>query len=141
VSRNHQPHKQVPAKVTVYVDEGIRELVEVLNSFDKVSTFESCQGGNGKLAFVCMEYDMARNFKEMSGFANRLATILAGIAKQGTGISPEPIYDINLAIEWGGDKRTPFISIRCPSDSINEVASIFADVQKEFGNGKYNKLP
>jgi len=40
--RKYQPHKQVPAKVTVYVDEGIKELIEVLNTLDNVWALESC---------------------------------------------------------------------------------------------------
>jgi hypothetical protein len=132
----HQRHKQVPVKVMAYVDKGIKELVEALNSFDKVSTFESCQGGKGKSAFVYMDYGIQGSFKEVSAFAHRLATILANIAKQGTGISPEPIYDIHIAVEWWGDKEHPFISIEMPSDSIEKVTNIFYDVRKAYSYGK-----
>lgn len=42
VSEQTQPHKQVIAKVNSYVDEGIKELVELLNTFNNIQTFESC---------------------------------------------------------------------------------------------------
>lgn len=31
------PHKRVPTKVTAYVDEGIKELIEILNTFELVA--------------------------------------------------------------------------------------------------------
>jgi len=146
--KSHKPamspsyHKQVPCKVTTYVDEKIKELVEILNTFDGVSTFESCQGRNGKLAYVYMEYgENEFNFEEVAGFAYRLASILARIAKKGIGISPEPIYDVNLSIEWWGDKKRPFVSIKFPPAHIKEITNIFADVQRVFENDKKNILP
>jgi hypothetical protein len=79
-----------------------------------------------------MDYGIDKNFEEISGFAHKLATILAKIAEQGTGISPEPIYDISLAIEWWGDKKHPFISIEYPASCAKEVANIFESVREEI---------
>lgn len=135
-------HKQVPCKVATYVDEGIKELVEVLNTFDKVSTFESCQGQSSKLAYVYMEYgEDESNFEEVATFVYRLASILARIARKGIGISPEPIYDMKLSIEWWGDKKRPFISIEFPSTCVKEITNIFAYVRRVFENDKKNILP
>ncbi len=53
---SHQPHRHVRVKVTAYVDERMKELVELPNAFDGVSTFESCQVSRGQLAYACMNY-------------------------------------------------------------------------------------
>lgn len=139
---NDRKHKQVPAKVKAYVDEGIKELVEILNTFDGLWTTESCQGRRGELAFVNMEYgEEGTNFKEMANFTYRLAKKLSQIVEQGMGISPEPIYDLELSIKWRGDKRHPFISIEMPPSCIKQVANVFTHVRDEFGNNKCYRPP
>lgn len=40
----HILHKQVPTKVTAYVDEGIKDLVDAFNAIPHIATIESCQG-------------------------------------------------------------------------------------------------
>ena len=136
-TRQGERHKQVAAKVTAFVDEPLKELIEILNTFDNISTLESCQGGDGKLAFILMDYgDLSEDFDKMAAFTHKLAKVLEDVVKKGTGISPDPSYDTDIAIEWGGDKRHPFIAIRFPSDSIEEVTRIFAHVRNEFENGK-----
>ncbi len=135
--RQGERHKQVAAKVTAFVDEPLKELIEILNTFDNISTFESCQGGDGKLAFVLMDYgDLSEDFDKVAAFTHKLAKALADAVNEGTGISPDPSYDTNLAVEWDGDKRHPFVAVRFPSDSIGEVTRIFAHVRNEFENGK-----
>ena len=52
----HPPHKQVPAKVTAYVDAGIKELVELLNAIPNICTIESCEGSDKHWAFVSLDY-------------------------------------------------------------------------------------
>jgi hypothetical protein len=49
-------HKQVPAKVTVYVDEGIKGLVEAFNKIPQVCTIESCQGSEYQWATIELDY-------------------------------------------------------------------------------------
>lgn len=127
-------HKQVPAKVIVYVDEGIKELVEILNSFDGVSTFESCQGRDGKLAFVYMDYgehskpyDDGEAFDQMTHFVSKL---IKAFAKYTSDIDSGG-YLSNISIEWWGDKRFPFISIEMPHDYIDEVTNILSHVHNE----------
>jgi tRNA(Phe) wybutosine-synthesizing methylase Tyw3 len=41
-------HKQVWVKVNTPVDEGIAELVCLLNQIDRLYTLDSCQGYNGR---------------------------------------------------------------------------------------------
>lgn len=45
-------HKQVPVQVNAFVDEGVAELVEALSKVPGLVTLESCQGGDGRDAFV-----------------------------------------------------------------------------------------
>lgn len=45
-------HKQVTTENGIEVDEKIADLVTVLNKFDDIKTIESCQGGDGRNAFV-----------------------------------------------------------------------------------------
>jgi hypothetical protein len=115
--RKYQPHKQVPAKVTAYVDEGIKNLVELLNTFDNISTFESCEGRSSKPAHIYMEYgecskayDDGETLNHMIHFVNRLVRAFAKYTSDiGSGG-----YLCNISIEWWGDKRFPFISIEMP---------------------------
>ena len=138
-----QRHKQVPAKVTALVDEGIKDLVEVLNTFDGVQTYESCQGNSRHKAFVCMEYGKSDDtaFSEIADFTNKLASALSKLAGKSTGISPDPIYDLTLSIEWWGNKKSPFVYIEIPPDSLSKIASIFVAVRREFENDKKNIQP
>jgi hypothetical protein len=45
-------HKEVSVKVNALADEGVAELVAALSEIDGLITLESCQGGDGKDAFV-----------------------------------------------------------------------------------------
>jgi len=49
-------HKQTWVKVNTLVDEGIAELVRVLNSFPRLCTIESCQGDTEHPAVVFFDY-------------------------------------------------------------------------------------
>ena len=70
INTQPQPHKQVIAKVNSYVDEKIKELVELLNTFDNVWIFESCQGENEESAFNAISYGMDKDatFKKYRSF-------------------------------------------------------------------------
>jgi len=120
------------------VDEGIKELVELLNNFEGVSTFESCQGRRGKLAFVYMNYgdydiayDDGKKFEEMAHFANRMATAFAKHTKDAIDVGG--IW-ANISIEWQGDKRFPFISIEMPPCDIAEITCLLSLVLAEYKN-------
>lgn len=51
-------HKEIPIKVTAMVDEGIAPLVEVMNAFEGVVTYSSCQGDDesAERALIWFEY-------------------------------------------------------------------------------------
>ncbi len=129
-------HKQVPAKVTVFVDEGIKDLVELMNTFDGVSTIDSCQGGYGELAYVILRYGDHKTvtFAQVARFAHRLAGVLSRAAEKGSGMSPDPAYDVELSLKWSGLKKYPHICIDMPSDSIAEVTRIFYDGRHEVSD-------
>lgn len=69
-------------------------------------------------------------------FTCKLASILADLTKQSDGISPEPIYDIELSLNWSGDKIFPTILITFPINDILEVANILSLVKNGLMNGK-----
>ncbi|MFC2068915.1 hypothetical protein ACFLTP_07930 [Chloroflexota bacterium] len=140
---SHEMHEQVPCIVTAYVDKGIKELVELLNTCDKLSTFESCQGRQNRLAFVHIiyddwdtAYDDSVIFIEMAHFVNRLAIAFAHYTKDAIDAGGNWT---NISIEWRGDKRFPFISIEMPPCYITEVTRLLSLFLAEYKNGKLDK--
>jgi hypothetical protein len=138
-----QPHKQVPCKVTAYVDEGMKELIELLNMFDELSTFESCQGRRGKLAFVYMDYgncnisyDDSVKLEQMVHFINRMAIAFARYTKDA--IDGGGNWT-NISLEWRGDKRFAFVSIEMPPCYIKEVTRLLSLFLAEYKTGKLGK--
>lgn len=123
----HQPHKEVPAKVTIFVDEGIKELVELLNTFDGVSTIDSCQGGDGELASIslCCGNPRESNLSDLVRCASNLAAILAKSAEESEDVEGAA-YSANVSLEWWGDKRHPFVKIEMPRDCIDGVTSVLS---------------
>jgi len=137
---NLQLHKQVPAKVSAYVDEGIKNLAELLNTFSRISTFESCEGRKVKLAHVYMnygecdkQYDDGKEFEGMAHFVNKLAISFARHTKEQIFSGG---YLVNISIEWWGNKRFPFVSIEMPYNHIDEVTDILTRFRSEFDNNR-----
>lgn len=129
-------HKQVPCKVTAYVDEGIRQLVEILNAFDKVWTCDNCEGGKNEQASVFFGYGKeSTSNQEVCKFICRLLT---SFSKHIDSLDCAG-YRTNISIEWWGDKQKPLILIKMPSNCIDEVANIFAYVRKELENDNVDK--
>lgn len=135
----HSPHNEVPCKVTAYVDEGIKDLVELLNSFGELSSFESCQGRpeKGELAFVYMDYgncivpyDDRVKFMEMARFVHEMA-ISFGHHTNENDIDGAGNYT-SISIEWRGYKMFPIISVRMPSRLIGEVTRLFSLFRDQY---------
>jgi hypothetical protein len=62
---SHSKHRQIWTKVNAPVDEGVAELVSLLNSFPNVQTVESCQGTDKSAAcvwFLCGKPADLQNF-------------------------------------------------------------------------------
>jgi hypothetical protein len=121
-------HKQVPVKVTAFVDEGIAEVVKALNDIDGISTFSSCEGRVGKeyahVYFDSGEYSLNR--------WQRLARLSAKLAKI---LSANEIYDATVSLEWAGDKEAPFIAIKFEPQQSLQIAKILVDHKTELTHG------
>jgi hypothetical protein len=133
------PHKEVPCKVTAYVDEGIKDMVEMINSFGELSSFESCQGRpeKGELAFVYMDYgncntscDDNVKFMEMARFVHEMA-ISFGRHTDANDIDGAENCT-NISIEWRGYRMFPFISVKMPTRLIGEVTHLFSLFRDEY---------
>jgi hypothetical protein len=125
-------HRQVPAKVTAYVDEDIKELVEVLNTFDGLWSSESCQGYEGEMVCIDLHYDAMKNYRfvKTAEFVKRLAEVINQVAIDEMGLICHSIY---LSLEWSGDMRFPSIVIRCSQADIKEVTKVFCSVRRRLG--------
>jgi len=133
-----QQHKQVPGKVTAYVDEGIKKLAELLNTFDKVETFESCQGEDGRLAFVTLTYGESEgvSFGEMASFAQRFVGAFVGVTDAS---DTEPVgYSVSISMKWEGSKKHPFIVIDMPYNCIRVATKMFSRMKSEFEQHRNN---
>jgi len=129
-------HNQVIIKVNTFVDKGIAEVVSILNQIDNVITFSSCEGKNSRNqenahVYFYYGYPFKPDYHKMLSFAARLAKVLAA----------NDSYDTDIALEWIGDKETPFISISMPSEQIHSVAMILNDHMNEFLCGILDKEP
>lgn len=102
---NNNIHKQVPVKVTAYVDEGIKELIEILNSIPEVCTIESCEGNMLRPASISLDYGIDYtnqdnpNINKLVAFADRLSGLIRNAELQNESYSG--ISDgISISIEW-----------------------------------------
>lgn len=129
-------HNQVIIKVNTFVDKGIAEVVSVLNQIDSVITFSSCEGRDGRNqedahVYFYYGYPFEPDYHKIVSFAAKLAKVLAA----------NDSYDTDIALEWTGDKETPFISIRMPPEQIHTVAMILNDHMSEFPYDILDKEP
>lgn len=159
-----KPHKQVMAKVNACVDENMKELVEILNSFDGVRTTESCQKDADGLAYVYFTYgsdsrrygdyrdyscvDTSRSparFVEMAKFAHRLASRYSKAAIEENEASRRSSNDLGvgmslyMAIDWVGCRRTPYLRLSVPHKLLKQVTRVFARLKTENGEHKAGK--
>lgn len=121
-------HKQVPVKVTVFVDEGVAEVVKALNDIDGISTFSSCEGIIGK-EYAHVYFDFG---KYSPNRWQGLARLSAKIAKI---LSANEIYDASVSLEWTGDKDTPFIAIEFEPQQSLQIVKILAEHKRELTQG------
>ena len=129
-SPNGYPHKQVPVRVPILIDTGIRSLVEELNRLDGVRTLSSCQGSKDVHSCVVFEYgDGSRitegSYKDLSDFLFRFITCFKTYSNRGWA---GEFTDISL--EWSGEKAHPVVRIVFPSEYIKGVTRIITQVRK-----------
>jgi hypothetical protein len=142
-----KPHKQVLAKVNVYVDEDIKELVEVLNTFDGVCTVDSCQGSKGEFSYITFAYGKdshwrqrlrEREFMKVARFVNKLAKHYSRLAivenaKTRTVSDPAGIgMSLDIMMDWSGKMDVPYIKLLIPYNQIKQVTYIFCLLASEF---------
>ena len=133
-----KPHKQVPAKITAYVDEGIKELVELLNTFDKVETIESCEGGKNNWATILLSYGPPdTKAQETADFAVQLVNRISKTKQYNWDKPPGGIY---LSIQWWGIDADPTIKIKFPHERMKEVIKIFEEVRTGLPNDTRGRL-
>ncbi len=105
-------HREVPVKVTAWVDEGIARLVLALNDLDGVMTLDSCQGdedGHAARVFFCHRGDA----REAAAFVSELAALLAPY---------EAIADYALTAEWRPGTDEPRFRLACPAGQADALA-------------------
>ena len=101
------PHKTVLVKVNAPVDEGIAEVVGLLNEFPNIYTTQSCQGRTDGFAFVWFRVGKS---------AHEAADFLVWFTKQ---ISIVP--GVRVLAEWGGGDSLR-LELRIEHPAIKEIA-------------------
>ena len=134
-NQNHS-HEQVPCKVTTYVDKGIKRLVEILNTFDKLWTCDSCEGSKKEQASVFLGYGTELTSSQET--CEFICKIISSFNKHINSIDCAG-YKTHISIEWWGEKQHPLILVKMPHNCIEEVANIFACVRKELEDDNVDK--
>ena len=112
-------HREVPVKVTAWVDEGIADLVAALDAVAEVVTLSSCQEGQDGLARVSFcTHDEEMLYDTVSR--------IAGIVGRGRRES------VSLSLWWGADDAPPVADLACPPGLVPAVAETlrFSAVRK-----------
>jgi len=134
-------HKQVPAKVTAYVDEGIKDLVELLNTIPNVCTIDSCEGSDRFTACVSLDYgiDYTNSDKPNIHALVEFADTLWGIIKDSEiqGKAPTGISEVtSLSIEWH-PRYNPTILIEVRHKYIGDLVNILRPLCNEHMLNKW----
>jgi hypothetical protein len=147
-------HKQVPAKITQYVDSGVKELVELINSFTLISTTSSCEGTNGKFrghVYIQCSYDEVFGFNDtpmeqeipQTGILAEFSQILFNTLHKHQfidrtkeyGYGNDLIGDIKLELSWDADElnciyKYPTLILDFPTKRLKELTSIIKEYSK-----------
>lgn len=119
VGRKNRPngiHREVPTKVTAWIDEGIVPLVLALNEIPGVETLDSCQGRGDKLAHVYFRY---------RGDACAATCFVADLAAL---LSPhERVADYTLVARWRPGTDEPVFQLACPPAHSTALARIISE--------------
>lgn len=110
-------HREIPVKVTAWVDEGVAALVIALNELEDVMTLDSCQGDDGCPAHV---------FFRHRGDA-RAATLFA--ADLAAALAPhDDAADYTLTAEWRPSADEPTFRLACPAAHVNGLVRVLSEV-------------
>ncbi len=130
----HKLHRQVPAKVTAYVDEGIKELVEVLNTIPNVCTIESCEGNTVIPARVLLDYGVNYDTDEcdrhaLVEFADILWETIKNSELEGS-VPAGMIECVTLSLEWN-PRYHPTLWINVKKQYLNDLVNILRPLCNE----------
>jgi hypothetical protein len=119
-------HNQVCVKVNAFVDEGIRPLVEVLNSIDSVLTWDSCECDSEGMATICLRYGQPNReyITELAVFANRLRHVLD---------VPKCIHTY-MALEWAGVDMIPHIELRLLPSEVEPASRLISEYREHLAH-------
>jgi len=136
----YRPHIQAVARIspteTVLIDKELVTLVELLNTLKGIQTTECCQGNKIECAsiFIKPVDDIVDKCSYLFAFACKLAQILADNHDKSNSLI-SPAYEIDLSINWYGEKKKPFILLRFPSESIKSVTNVFVLEKTQLQHG------
>ncbi|MGD0355498.1 MAG: hypothetical protein ABSB31_08660 [Dehalococcoidia bacterium] len=135
---NKQNYRQVPAKVIRYVDENIKDLVELLSTFDGIEILECSGGCEGYLTEIdidCgtnydspdyLEYD-AHKMADIAQFFYKVFLMSRHWEKLDE--------DIDISIHWVVHSRStvnpsisPVLKIEFPNKCVKDVHFVLSDV-------------
>jgi hypothetical protein len=108
-------HREVPVKVTAWVDEAIASLVLALNELPDVQTLDSCQGDDQRAAHVFFAY--RGDAKAAAAFVANLAAALA---------PHDDAADYTLTAEWRPGTDQPVFRLVCPATQADELAAVLS---------------
>jgi hypothetical protein len=144
--------KKVAVKITAYVDENIKELIEILNAFDGIQTLESSGGDEGWPARIFIE--CGTNYDEDSPeFLEYDRHKIADVAQFFSDVFKvssysehfDPLWevihdsDIDVSIRWRNDSMltynpypSPVIIIEFPYKHIGNITKVLSYIQSEL---------
>lgn len=114
-------HPTVPIKVTAWVDEGIAPLVLALNELADVMTLDSCQGDDGRGAYVLFRWQ-GENVAEF-------------ISTLGNALSNQDKLDYLLRAEWRTGSAEPLLELACPAEQVPQLAGSISAFRTRSSSG------
>jgi hypothetical protein len=125
-----KPHKQVLARIspteTTKVDVKLKGLIELLNTFNGIETWDSCQDNDEGLAEISMSYK-----NDIFAFTSKLASIFADKLETSRIIVPPELL-VKLSIVWDEDKKEPYIYLTFPSEDIKHITNVIYERRHLF---------
>jgi hypothetical protein len=131
VHKSDKRHKQVLARIspteTTYIDIKLKDLIELLNTFDGIETWESCQDIGDGWAEICMDY----HNDDIFTFASKLATVFAEkVESSHIIVSPELLTKLNIV--WDEDKKEPWLLLTIPTRHIRRITNVISQARHLF---------
>jgi hypothetical protein len=103
-------HREVPVKVTAWVDEGVADLVLALNEIPGLETLDSCQEDpdHGQASVMFCTHDEA--------------DLYATVGRLAKAIGSGPRSHVSLTLRWSNDDAPAIADLRCPPERLSAVA-------------------